>query len=153
MKNLKIKTNLRKVAIIFACLAVTAAVCTTWAQTPATTTIKFDGGSLQATGFGKTPIVPDGMTENDRSYILHIKYTLNSNADSEAERNKFTTMLRDEGQFVAPNGKIYKSGMSLVHKQEPVCMLIVAVPNSLDANSLKFSFKGMTIELKDVKKL
>ena len=105
-------------------------------------TIKFDGGSCELYEVMlESMYAPADMKENEKSFVLRLKYKLNDNAISDA-----TSVLYDDGQFVAPNGNIYKAGAAAA--TDSIYSLIVAVPQNVDVESLKYEYNKQTISLK-----
>jgi hypothetical protein len=109
-----------------------------------TITITFQDGSCHITDIDLRPMwAPAGIKENEKAFSLRFEYALKDGADS-----KVTSILYDKGQFVAPDGKIYKAGAAMSNKEKFTYTLTVAIPKDLDVETLCFVFDGQKVPLK-----
>jgi hypothetical protein len=104
--------------------------------------IQFNGGSCKLDTVQLNPMfAPADMKEGEKAFIAGFKYTLNSGVTVDA-----LAELSSKGQFVAPDGKAYKVGVTAVNSN--IYNMIVAIPKNIDASTLKFVFEGQSIPLK-----
>jgi hypothetical protein len=113
------------------------------AQSPAT--IRFNGGSCQISALNtRPPFAPADMKEGEKAFMLQFKYTLNKGVTTDA-----LDVLYEKGLFKAPDGKTYKAGAAAVREDDSIYSLIVAVPENIDVETLKFTYdKSATESLK-----
>jgi hypothetical protein len=112
----------------------------TAAQAP--TTIQFNGGKCQISALNlNPPFAPADMKDNEKSFLIQFKYTLNEGATDDA-----FNVLYEKGQFISQDGKSYKAGAALLKEEDSLYSLIVAVPQDLDVETLKFTYDKTTTE-------
>lgn len=109
-------------------------------------TISFEDGSCQLYELLKnSPLAPANMQENEKAFMLRLKCSLNPNTDADK-----LSVLYDEGEFAASDGKHYKASASALkweNDNEAIYSLIVAVPEDVDVEKLKFVYNNQVLLL------
>ena len=106
-------------------------------------TISFKGGSCELYELQKQSMfAPTGMKQGQKAFMLRLKCSLDDGTDAETLQ-----VLYEKGEFVAADGNRYKAGASAIIRNEAgiVFSLIVAVPESIDVETLKFQFEKQTM--------
>jgi hypothetical protein len=126
-------------------LCQTTYVSQAWAAAKAPTTINFNDGSCQIYALDTDPpFAPGFMEENEKAFALHLKYKMKKGFTGDIL--DALDVLREKGQFIAPDGKIYKTGPAAQDEEHSIYWLISAVPENLDVGTLKFRYEKTTTE-------
>jgi len=106
-------------------------------------TISFKGGSCELYELQKQSMfAPAGIKQGQKAFMLRLKCSLDDETDAETLQ-----VLYGKGEFVATDGNRYKAGASAIIRNEAgiIYSLIVAVPESIDVETLKFQFEKQTM--------
>jgi hypothetical protein len=134
----ELKTWLNKVAA-----GATGASGQSAPATSTVSTIRFTGGSCSFSELMlRSMLAPTSMKDDEKPFMVRFKYKLNAGISADA-----LSVLKNDGQFVAPDGKTYKAAASVVKADESLYSLVVAVPKDLDVETLKFIYNRQTIAL------
>lgn len=106
------------------------------------TTFKFKGGTCELSELNMRPMfAPAEMKDSEKAFMARFAYKLDADAADDA-----LSVLYDKGQFVTPDGAVYKAGAAI--RNETLYSLVVAVPKDVDVETLKFVFNNQSEVLK-----
>jgi len=113
-------------------------------------TISFEGGNCSFYELQKNSMfAPANMQEDEKAFMLRLKCSIVS---PDAQAREVLSVLYDKGDFVAPDGKRYKAGTSAMIMDSDgglIYSLIVAVPKSVDVETLRFVYNNQVMSLKN----
>ena len=108
-------------------------------------TIKFDGGSCELHTLNKRPMFsPATMQQGEKAFELALKYTLDNNDETDK-----LSVLFDEGEFIASDEDRFKAGAARLLRNDHIYNLVVAIPESIDAGTLRFVYNNQEMLLEE----
>ncbi|HBT96141.1 MAG TPA: hypothetical protein DEB25_00075 [Desulfobulbaceae bacterium] len=106
-------------------------------------TILFPGGSCKLDRLNTRPMFsPAEMKESEKAFMVELKCALTGKSSDDALR-----VLYDKGEFVAPDGKRYRAGAAIFKSDETIYRLVVAIPQNVDVEKLRFIYDGQVLPL------
>jgi len=109
-------------------------------------TISFDGGNCQLYELVKNSMLaPANIKENKKAFMFRLKCSLKQNTGADK-----LSVLYNKGEFVSSDGKLYKASVSAVKWENDdvaIYSLIVAIPNDVDVETLKFVYNNQVLLL------